>query len=189
MSYYTQPHDPSEYGGGGSTGANYYDPNADFTQAISQAKYHKTGRYEEDIKPDEDDDEETSFFSRAVGFISEHKEKLGREDIDEEKAVGAHQVLYGEGGGSGHTHDADSLGAGAAVQALKMFLAGEGSHGGGAGAGAGNHDQNKLIGIAMAQAGKLWDQQNQQGKTVCSFPYPLISCRYCLVRSANGSLT
>ncbi|EEP77855.1 predicted protein [Uncinocarpus reesii 1704] len=75
--------------------------------------------------------------------------------------VGAHQALYGgqhEGGDRGKV-DADFLGSGAALQALKMFSSGEGRQ-----SQSGGHDQNKLIGLAMAQAGKLWDQQNQQGQ-------------------------
>ncbi|WEW59310.1 hypothetical protein PRK78_004779 [Emydomyces testavorans] len=183
MSHYPGSSNPAEYGGGGATGANYYDPRADFSsesqphggggvggynydpafnQAVKQAKYHNTGRDDDD----DDDDEDSGFFKRAVSFLSEHKERFGKEDIDEQKVVGAHQVLYGGGqqqqGQQGHgerKHDAEFLGNGAALQALKMFASGEGQQK----QSGGGHDQNKLIGLAMAQAGKLWDQQNQQG--------------------------
>lgn len=74
----------------------------------------------------------------------------------------AHQSLYGSGG-SGEKYDEKSLGAGAAMQALKMFTSGQGD------SGSGGHDQNKFIGIAMAQAGKLWEEQNQGGNVVCFY--------------------
>ncbi|KAI1905769.1 hypothetical protein LOZ12_006620 [Ophidiomyces ophidiicola] len=180
MSNFSRPN-PSEFSGGAS--ANYYDPRADmsgqqiqqggsgapgggdggfggfdFGQAIKQAKYHNNGR------EDADDDEDAGFFKKAVSFLSQNKESLGKEDIDEQKVVGAHQALYGDGGNpqADRKLDADFLGNGAALQALKMFMGGEDkqkSSSGGGGAG----DQNKLIGLAMAQAGKLWDQQNKQG--------------------------
>lgn len=168
-------------GGGGSYGQNYYDQSADFStqpapsnapsqgdfnSAVNQAKYHK-----DDNKSD---DEDESFFSKAVGFISEHKDRFGKEDIDEGKVVGAHQALYGGGnggsggsGGSGGKHDADSLGAGAAMQALKMFMSSDDKEKEKEKGSGGGQDQNKLIGIAMAQAGKLWDQKNKQGEVVC----------------------
>ena len=167
---------PTIPGGGGSYGQNYYDTSADFSSqpapshrpdqadfnsAIRQARYHHSGR--DDDK--DDDDEESSFFSKAVSFISEHKDRFGKEDIDEQKVVGAHQALY-EGGGSEkkHSNDADFLGSGAAMQALKMFMSSDDKD---KDKGSGGHDQNKLIGIAMAQAGKLWDQQNKKGEVVC----------------------
>ncbi|KAK2745889.1 hypothetical protein FQN57_003502 [Myotisia sp. PD_48] len=171
---YNRPSDPSQYGGGGSSGANYYDSNADFSiqpapsnqshhpgvdynQAVQQAKYHHSGR------EDADDDEDSSFFSKAVGFLNDHKERFSKEDIDEEKVVGAHQQLYGDGRDD-RKHDADSLGAGAAMQALKMFMSDSGKQDQQAHAPKGAADQNKLVGIAMAQAGKLWEQKNKNGQ-------------------------
>ncbi|KAK2758755.1 hypothetical protein FQN54_003446 [Arachnomyces sp. PD_36] len=156
------------YGGGGSSGANYYDTSAnfndqqykgpsqayaseDFSQAIGHAQQHHS-------------EEDTSIFSQAVDFIGKNKHRFGskeddEEDLDESQAVNAHQALYGGGAsGSGEKFDERSLGAGAAMQALKMFTSGqEGS------TGSGGHDQNKLIGLAMAQAGKAWEEQNQGG--------------------------
>lgn len=170
-------------GGGGSYGQNYYDTSADFStqpapsynpnqsgdfnSAINQAQYHKKDNKKDD--DDEDDDEDSSFFSKAVSFISEHKDRFGKEDIDEQKVVGAHQALY-EGGGGNEKNDADTLGSGAAMQALKMFMSsGDDDKGKEKGSGGGQ-DQNKLIGIAMAQAGKLWEQKNKKGEVVCSIP-------------------
>lgn len=69
--------------------------------------------------------------------------------------IKAHQSTYG--GGSGGNHDSNTLGKGAAMQAMKMFSGG-GSEGSG-----GGMDKNKLIGMAMSQAGKLYDEKNGGG--------------------------
>jgi hypothetical protein len=165
----------AEYGGGGSVGANYYDTGADFSDQPQQRIYQQEdGRSDNDFHQavhqakqhhgEDADSDHTSLFSQAIGFISEHKDRFSSEEIDEGQVVSAHKTLYGGGGGGEEgtgQHDADTLGAGAALQALKMFTSGEGGGGGG-----GGHDQNKLIGMAMAQAGKLWDQQNKHGNVV-----------------------
>lgn len=72
--------------------------------------------------------------------------------------VNSHQKFYG-GGGGGNDGPASSneLGAGAAMQALKAFTSG-GSGG----------SQNQLIGLAMAEAEKLFDQQSANGNAVSS---------------------
>jgi len=168
---YSRPSNPAEYGGGGSVGANYYDTGANFSDQPQQRIHPQgDGRYDTDFHQavhqakqhhgEDADSDHTSLFSQAIGFISEHKARFSSEEIDEGQVVSAHQTLYGGGGGGGEgtgQHDADTIGAGAALQALKMFTSGEG------GGGGGGHDQNKLIGMAMAQAGKLWDQQNKHG--------------------------
>ena len=64
-----------------------------------------------------------------------------------------------------------TIGAGAALQALKMFTGGGqhaqsmGGHGGGMGAGSigGGSSEGKFIGMAMAQASKLFDEQHGSG--------------------------
>lgn len=73
----------------------------------------------------------------------------------------AHNNLYS--GNDQEVHDSDSLGGGAAVQALKQFTGG--GHGG---EGDGGFDKNKLVGMAMAQAGRLWDEKNGAGRVVSS---------------------
>ena len=73
-----------------------------------------------------------------------------------------------------------TIGAGAAMQALKMFTGGGehaqgmGGHGSGMGAGSagGGSSEGKFIGMAMAQASKLFDEQSGSGKVVSSaFPF------------------
>ncbi len=70
----------------------------------------------------------------------------------------SHQQLY-EQGGAGN-HGSQSLGAGAALQALKMFSGGGSGQGGMGGGGGG---QSQMIGLAMSEASKLFDQQSSQG--------------------------
>jgi hypothetical protein len=74
--------------------------------------------------------------------------------------------MYGSGGDN-KTHDSNTVGAGAAMQALKMFT------GGGNSGSSGNEggDKNKLIGLAMAQAGKLWDEKNGSGGNVVCYSF------------------
>lgn len=109
----------------------------------------------------------SDLFSNALSFIQERASSLSEGDIDEQHAVKAHQALYGGGGDEEH-HDSRSVGAASALQALKMFMS-EGGGGGGAGSGGG-FDQNALIGMAMAQAGKVWDEKESQGISMVSIP-------------------
>ena len=56
---------------------------------------------------------------------------------------------------------------GAAMQALKHFTGGGGGQGQGGGLGGGvGGGQNQFVGMAMAQASKLFDQQSAQGNVV-----------------------
>lgn len=173
-----------EYGGGGSTGSNYYDPNAtftdtrytgpspsaipDFSSASSHARSHHDGG-------------NSDLFANALSFIQGRVSGLSEGEIDEQHAVQSHQALYGGGSEGGH-HDSNSVGAGAALQALKMFMA---SEGGGAGEGGG-FDQNKLIGMAMAQAGKVWDEKESQGVSMVSSDLSLLS--FCFVSGLGCGL-
>jgi hypothetical protein len=101
-----------------------------------------------------------SLFNSALNFIKERKSQYNDSEVDEEHAVNSHQAMYGSGSGSGQ-HDSQTLGAGAAMQALKMFTGGSSS------GSDGGMDKNKLIGLAMAQAGKLWEEKNSSGNVVC----------------------
>ncbi|KAJ9210641.1 hypothetical protein DTO166G4_7784 [Paecilomyces variotii] len=142
-----------EYGGGDRSEGRYNDTryddtpqnrysshNDDYSGAVSHAQRH-----------DDDSDQNSSFFSQAASFLSQNKDRFSSNtDIDEEQAVKAHKSLYGGSGDSDQQHSSQSVGAGAAIEALKKFT--QGSSGGG-------DDKSQLIGLAMAQASKLWDQQ------------------------------
>ncbi|KAL5357307.1 hypothetical protein BJX96DRAFT_144247 [Aspergillus floccosus] len=114
----------------------------DFNPAASHAAQHNTH-------------EDPSLFNTALSFLNERKSQYSDPnayDVDENELVSSHQRLYNNSGGS---HDSNSLGAGAAMQALKMFSSGE--------SGSSGQDKNAFIGLAMAQAGKLWEEKNSEG--------------------------
>ncbi|KAL4916630.1 hypothetical protein BDW62DRAFT_185596, partial [Aspergillus aurantiobrunneus] len=98
--------------------------------------------------------EDSSLFSQALKFVQERNSSGGhQDDIDEDHAVSSHK-RYEEGGNM----DSHDLGAGAAMQALKLFNSGSGESTGG------GKDKNAFIGMAMAQAGKMWEEKNGKGE-------------------------
>lgn len=134
------------YGSRGGFGKSSYGYDPD--EAIKHAQRHGDG-------------EDGNLFSQALSFLGENKHHAD-EDIDEQQMIGAHQQLYGKQDDD-RPHDARSLGAGAAMQALKIFTSG-GAGAGEVGSQAHGNSQSQFIGMAMAQAGKLFDQQSGQGK-------------------------
>lgn len=128
----------------------------DFSPAIQHASAHHGGN--EDL------------FANALSFIQDRAQSLqtGGDDIDEEHVVKSHQALYGDAPAEGEVQDDRGIGAGAAMQALKMFTSGQSQ------TGDGGFDQNQLIGLAMAQAGKLWDQKASSGA-------PMVGCFFSLL--------
>jgi len=105
--------------------------------------------------------ESGSLFSSALKMLSRGGGRAQNDDVDEDQIVDSHKRVYG-GGGSGQL-GSQSLGQAAAMQALKRFTGGSGG-GGGAAAAAGG--QNAFIGLAMAEAVKLFDAQKAQGNVV-----------------------
>jgi len=75
-----------------------------------------------------------------------------------------HQNFFGGGGGGSGGGNATSgnMGAAAAMQALKMFTGGQGAAQASQGSGGA---QNTIVGMAMGEAAKLFDQQSAQGNT------------------------
>lgn len=122
----------------------------DFTSALHHAQNHHGS-------------EDPSLFNKAVSFLQNNKDEYAdpsRYEVDEDHAIRSHQAMYGGGGGDGEVHDSRSVGAGAAMQAVKLFTSG--------GAQDGGMDMNKLIGLAMANAGQLWDEKaSSGGNMVC----------------------
>jgi len=107
-----------------------------------------------------------SLFTTALGFLSGREKDLAHGDVDEGEFVRHHRDIYGGeqdggGGGGGGRKDSQGLGQAAAMQALKKFTSGGG--GGGGGGGASGQDQNAFIGLAMAEAAKLFDSQSSKG--------------------------
>jgi hypothetical protein len=108
-------------------------------------------------------------FGEALGYLQNNMGGIQQsaENINEGHAVQAHQARYGDGGGQrgSQQHDSQTLGMGAAMQALHMFTGGGQGAAGASGAGA-QGGQNQFIGMAMAQASKLFDEQSGQGNVV-----------------------
>jgi hypothetical protein len=96
----------------------------------------------------------------ALGLLN--KDKAKNEDVDEEDAIKQHENFYGGHGGNNQQASSNNVGAAAAMQAAKMFNSGSNDDAKGG--------QNKLIGMAMAQAAQLFDEQQSQGKTVSILP-------------------
>lgn len=119
---------------GSSQGGDQFDLNG----AASHASTHSS--------------EDSSLFSQALKFVQERNSSSDHE-VDEEHAVNSHQ-RYEQGGNM----DSRDLGAGAAMQALKMFNSGS------SGATGGGEDKNAFVGMAMAQASKMWDEKNGKGE-------------------------
>ena len=159
-----------EYGGGPGNNLNFQGGGAqsDFNGALSHANQHGSGSADEE-----------GMFSSVLNHLQGNQSHIGQGDIDEQRLVGAHQSMYGREGGQ--QHGSETVGAGAAMQALKLFTGGSG--GGGSSGHEGGGGQNALIGMAMGQASKLFDQQSQQGKLVSGTPSSLLCyndgiCRY-----------
>ncbi|KAK3309525.1 uncharacterized protein B0T15DRAFT_515716 [Chaetomium strumarium] len=113
---------------------------------------------------DADDDE--GFFSDVLGKLLQNKppSQIADDDLDEEDAVQSHRKFFGLGGSEPAAHEqqasSSSLGSAAAMQALKLFTSGET----GASSAQGSQSQSAFVGLAMAQAAKLFDAQASQGK-------------------------
>ncbi|PLW05205.1 hypothetical protein PCANC_02594 [Puccinia coronata f. sp. avenae] len=124
------------------------DTDGDGIPDLEQAAIHASGN--------SGDAGDSSLFKSAVSFLKNQAQKKGDDDdddIDEEKAVDAHDRAYNQNQGS--SMDAKSMGAAAAMQAFKQFSQGGG---GGSNQPKNNEDgKSKLIGMAMAQAAKLFD--------------------------------
>lgn len=143
-----------EYGSRGGARDDYYSSrnryddsdDEDYRRAEQHASTHAGGSAD------------SSLFSTALGMLSGKKQSLKEEDLDEDDAVRQHKTFYGGGGheGSGHQATEGNLGAAAAMQALKMF------NSGGSG---GSSSKSEFLGLAMAQASKLFDEQSASGKT------------------------
>ena len=182
--------DQSEYGGGGRGSDNYYNKQSSYNdepsgrQGGSHTQQHGDNEYQGALSHAQqhstyggDAPEESSLFSNALGFLSGNKQKIvDDDDIDESQAIRAHKALYG-GGNSQQQHSSETVGAGAAMQALKLFTGG-GAGGGGTGSHGGGNSQNQFIGMAMAQASSLFDQQSSQGKVVSKTFYSLLPCMF-----------
>ncbi|KAI1761674.1 hypothetical protein GGR53DRAFT_469111 [Hypoxylon sp. FL1150] len=149
--------------------ANHSQCNVDFGGNMTQGgSYGAGGGY-----PRDDDDDlrgasehasrhagssgDSDFFSGLLGSLSQKKQSLAQEDLDEEDAVKQHKRFFEKDDDDDEADD-KSMGSAAAMQALKMFTGGQ------SGSTQETSSQSAFVGLAMAQASKLFDQQASQGK-------------------------
>ncbi|GAB0132478.1 hypothetical protein EsDP_00000912 [Epichloe bromicola] len=95
----------------------------------------------------------SDLFSNIMNAVGQKQDKIQNEDIDEEDAVKQHQHAY-QNDGKGNS---SSLGTAAAMQALKKFTQSDNSASSASGQGA-------FLGMAMAEASKLFDDKAAKGK-------------------------
>ncbi|KAI8965401.1 hypothetical protein F5Y11DRAFT_9231 [Daldinia sp. FL1419] len=99
----------------------------------------------------------SDLFSSLLGALTQKKQSLADEDVDEDDAVKQHRRFF-ERDDDDNDADDKSLGSAAAMQALKLFTSGQGGN---------SHEsssQSAFVGLAMAEASKLFDQKASQGK-------------------------
>lgn len=147
MSYYQDANMYSSSSGGNNGN--------EFSSALSHAQSNQS-----------EQSSDHPLFNAALSFLDSRKSQYSEPanyDVDEDKYLRAHNSLYNSGSREDEDeHDSDSLGAGAAMQALKQFTSGGEKDAGG----GGGFDKNRLIGMAMSQAGRLWEEKNGAGKAV-----------------------
>ncbi|KEZ45985.1 hypothetical protein SAPIO_CDS1383 [Scedosporium apiospermum] len=97
----------------------------------------------------------SDLFKTILGSLSSDKDKVAREDIDEEDAVKTHKKFFGNEGDNEQA-DSRSLGSAAAMQALKLFSSGNEPQK--------SSSESAFLALAMSEASKLFDQQASQGK-------------------------
>ncbi|KAF3802884.1 hypothetical protein GCG54_00000251 [Colletotrichum gloeosporioides] len=119
------------------------DDDDDYRQAAHQASRHAGSSGDADL------------FSTVLGALTQKKGQLANEDIDEDDAVKKHKKFFGDDDDDEKADD-KGLGAAAAMQALKMFSSGE--------TGGQKQSQGGFMGLAMAEASRLFDQRQSQGK-------------------------
>ncbi|ODN85276.1 hypothetical protein L198_07600 [Cryptococcus wingfieldii CBS 7118] len=138
----------------GQTGGSQYNsnnngnsgngPNISNDDAVHAANQHNSNG-----------SENSSLFSTALGYLNNMNQDDN--DVDEDKVQQDHQQAY-NGNTSGMT--SSSLGAAAALQAIKSFTSGNSDAASGSkdNSSSGGGIQTKIIGMAMSEAAKLFDQ-------------------------------
>ncbi|KAJ0297251.1 hypothetical protein COL516b_010830 [Colletotrichum fioriniae] len=136
------------HGGNYPAGAGAFaddDDEDDYRHAANEASRHAGSHGDTDL------------FSSVLGALTQKKGQLRNEDIDEDEAVNKHKKYFGDDDDDDDEKaDDKGLGAAAAMQALKMFSSGQ--------TGGQKQSQGGFAGLAMAEASRLFDQRQSQGK-------------------------
>ncbi|KAF4451075.1 beta-flanking protein [Fusarium austroafricanum] len=130
-------------GGGGMT--SFHGGNIDFDNAKEEASQKAGSSGDKDL------------FGSILGALGQKQSKLADEDLDEEDAIKQHKSTYHD---EDSQQDSKSLGTAAAMQALKMYTQGQGQ----SGSGSGSNSQTQFLGMALAEASKLFDNKAASGK-------------------------
>ncbi|PNP66778.1 hypothetical protein FNYG_13508 [Fusarium nygamai] len=128
-------------GGGGFS--SFLGGNVDFDNAKEEAHQKAGSSGDKDL------------FGSILGSLGQKQNKLADEDLDEEDAIKQHKNTYND---DDSQQDSKSLGTAAAMQALKMFTQGQGQSSTGA------NSQTAFLGLALAEASKLFDNKAASGK-------------------------
>ncbi|WVQ98042.1 hypothetical protein IAU59_005164 [Kwoniella sp. CBS 9459] len=134
---YNAPHGSGGAGNFGGMSGGF--PTINENTAVSAANAHASNG-----------DDNSSLFSTAMSFLGGMNKDDN--DVDEQRVQQEHQQAYGQGNAGNMS--ANAIGAAAAMQALKSFTSGDSKA---AGSGGGDM-QSKIIGMAMSEAAKLFDQ-------------------------------
>ncbi|KAJ3949544.1 uncharacterized protein N0V96_000664 [Colletotrichum fioriniae] len=142
------PGGDKSHGGNYPAGAGAFaddDDEDDYRHAANEASRHAGSHGDTDL------------FSSVLGALTQKKGQLRNEDIDEDEAVNKHKKYFGDDDDDDDEKaDDKGLGAAAAMQALKMFSSGQ--------TGGQKQSQGGFAGLAMAEASRLFDQRQSQGK-------------------------
>ncbi|GKU00546.1 beta-flanking protein [Fusarium langsethiae] len=128
-------------GGGGFGG--FLGGDVDFDNAKEEAHQKAGSSGDKDL------------FGSILGALGQKKNKLADEDLDEEDAIKQHKSTYDN---DEPQQDSKSLGTAAAMQALKMYTQGSSQ------SSAGGNSQTAFLGLALAEASKLFDNKAANGK-------------------------
>ncbi|KAI1502964.1 hypothetical protein F5X99DRAFT_377142 [Biscogniauxia marginata] len=133
-------------GGAYPAGGGFARPDDDDIQGAAEHASRHVGGGDRDL------------FSTLAGALGQKKQALASEDVDEDDAVKQHKRYFDKEDDDGDDADDRSMGSAAAMQALKLFSGGQ------SGSSPENNSQSAFIGLAMAEASKLFDQKASQGK-------------------------
>ncbi|KAH7256449.1 hypothetical protein BKA59DRAFT_467523 [Fusarium tricinctum] len=129
-------------GGGGFS--SFMGGNVDFDNAKEEAHQKAGSSGDKDL------------FGSILGALGQKQNKLADEDLDEEDAIKQHKETYNN---DQSQQDSKSLGTAAAMQALKMYTQGQGQSSTG-----NSNSQTAFLGLALAEASKLFDNKAASGK-------------------------
>jgi hypothetical protein len=102
----------------------------------------------------------SELFKSILQSIGSEKEKVVKEDIDEDHAVTKHKKYFVDDDDDDDQADSRGLGAAAAMQALKAFTSGQTP----TSTSSATKTESLFLATAMAEASKLFDQKASQGK-------------------------